>query len=139
MKKNLEEYRDWILTLDSFYQKIHLGLFLKQPTNKFQACCSNSIILSAFLIFLLYSYLLIMQTTDFDMAAQQIWALLYSIQTVARGVNRIYVWEDIDELVNWFETLYQPSIYVDYQALFDEQLKLQNQRVQLILRYEMVK
>lgn len=135
MKKNLEEFRDWIKTLDSFYQKINLGLFSKQPTNKFQACCSNIVNLSSTLILLLFSYLLFKHTTNFDMAAQQAWALLYSIQAVARGVNRIYRYDDMDELVKWFEGLYQPIINVEYQAIIEEQLKLQNQRIKKILRY----
>lgn len=129
----VQDYRNWIQELDRFYQKVNLGLFSQKRRNKFITCCSNAPILySVFMLFLL-SFLLTTETTDSYVAFQQLWTLLYPVQVIGRGINRIWRREDIDELINWFGSLYEPSYLEEYQSIIDEQLELQNKRVTKLL------
>lgn len=135
VNQHLEDYREWIGALDKYYGIITLSLFSPKPKNKFLACCSNFNILYSVFISGLFLLLKTTETTASNVAFQQLWPMLYALQTIARGINRIYLCEDMDQLIQWYECLYQRSYLEEYQNIIDKQLELQNKHIKKMFRF----
>lgn len=138
-KQNLLDFEKWLKTLDKYYQETMQGLSSLKPENLLLSFFGNYLMTWTVVNCMFFVYEMTVEYTDFFMAVQHFWAMLAVAQVSFRGLNRLYHWDEMEDLIKWFRgQYYENKNDAFYNEIIKEQLYKQNKRIEKVMRCEYI-
>lgn len=126
MDKNYKEYQRLFDIVDALYKKSNMGLRSEKPKNIFISFITNFTMMVIIGWEVYYTYTFIYEDCDSYIKAQQVWAALAILQIPARGMNRLVNWDEMKDLVKWYDEIYSKKLSPEYQVIVDRNLESLN-------------
>lgn len=98
---------------------------------------TNGKLLYATFVFVCFVVLMTTQTTghqDTDVLVLQIWSAAAVFQLVTRGINGVVHLDSMNDLLVWYQKVYEPTENTECQAVIDEFLRKQNYYIKSVMK-----
>lgn len=71
-------------------------------------------------------YMIFVESTDFYVMVQHVWAIFVLLLIFLRCTNRLLHWEDMQNLLRWFRDIHTASYHLDYVTIVQKHLQATN-------------
>lgn len=130
----VSEFKSYIQRMLRFFKGANITLGKPNPGSGYLTVLTNPKVLYAIFVFVCFVYLIATQTDDISVLVLQIWTTAAVFQLITRGINGVVHLDDMNDLLTWYQSLYEPVANPEYQAVIDEYLKKQNYYIQVIMK-----
>lgn len=117
-----------------FFKGTNINLGENNPKSALRTGLTNYKLIIAISVCVSFSYLLAIQSSPVEVTVLQIWTIAATFQLITRGVNGIVHLGKMNELLEWYRSLYTPVENPVYQGVMNEHLRKQNYYIQLIMK-----
>lgn len=128
------EYRRLFRDLDNVYARTGFRLTAPKPKNVFTTVLFNWVFLLSGLCFIFFVYLLITEYPQRYVVVHQIWAMIAWTQYVINTANRQIHWDNVHNLLQWFDAIFAEKYPRDYQVIMEKRFKRMNSMIKICFR-----
>lgn len=123
MNSHLREYQRFFRTLDNVFWFTGCRLTAKKPPSVFWGLLLNHNIPMTLCTDFLFVYCVMFEASGRFIAVQQLWAFVAVFQIFVRGVRRYVYWDEMDELLKWFEDVFARQYKPQYREIVERNLQ----------------
>lgn len=129
-----EEFLVLLNEMDRYFKILQFGLFSNRKRSILLNFFSNWSIIFCIFSSIFLSCLITVQSVTFNAKVQQLFTAVCCVQAVVRGFNQLWRIRELNALLQWFKSLYDPVENPEYQRIIDHHLCNQNKWIRMILR-----
>lgn len=129
MEEQVAEYQRLYRKMDDFYVLTWFRLTAKKPNSVLSGLISNRLFYKVVETGLFFGYLLLFENSDRYAVVQQLCALCGSVHWIMNAFCRQLRWDEIQELLTWFEAI----LFRKYPAPYEEIMRRKCKRILYII------
>lgn len=132
----LSEYRNCTKKMLIFFNGANINLLEKNEPRRSGpvTILTNGKLLYAIFVFVCFVYLITTQSNDISVLVLQIWTTAAVFQLITRGINGVVYLDSMNDLLTWYQKVYEPTENMQYQAVIDEFLRKQNYYIKSVMK-----
>lgn len=123
MNSHLQEYQRFFRKLDNIFWFTGCRLTAKKPRSVFWGLLLNPNISMTLWPGFLVFYCAVFEDSGRFITVQQLWGGVAVFQIFARGVRRYVYWDEMDELLRWFEDVFAREYKPQYREIVQRNLQ----------------
>lgn len=116
--QQLKNYQQLFCYLNSIFVATGYRLTDKKPKHILSGLIANLSLWVMTFFTLLIGYLAIFEESERYIVAQQAAAICGALDFIASVMNRQMHWEEVQNLIDWFDSLYSQKYPEEYQEIF---------------------
>lgn len=116
--RQFKEYQKLFSYLNSLFYATGYLLTHKKPKSILKGLITNSFFWVLSIAVLFFGYLVLFEESERYVVVQQSWAIAATLEFIVSVINRQIHWDEIQNLISWFESVFTRGYPEDYQEIF---------------------